>query len=469
MAKAVIVIWSPKATKSHWVYSEANLAQREGKLVSVALPGICADDLPQPFEVFHLTPLLEWDSVLRSVRDRVSGVLQPPLPKDFDDRYESWAGFWLLNPKQEKFVPSDVLTSHVSLLLARYALVPFLELKNERQDFVDWCLGHGGQQSEKDVCGRVLYGPGGLGKTRLMMEICHQLSDEGWLTGFLERNLIGTGYEVTERKLRRLIEDNKNTRPLLLVVDYAESRASDVVWLCERLIKRRDTGGARARLVLLSRWAGDALSASEGQWWRRLYSEPDVQKIFGTDAAGKADLIQLGHVPDALGVKQRITLFNRSVAAFAEVLRTAGRKIPGTPPTDVQLDRIRNGSDYARPLAVQLEAFLYLFGEAPDEARVGIDELLDRALRLEALSWSKRLGLNNDSTRLRRIGRGVCQTTLATHVDTKESALQLLQADGKFSDEVVDSVHADLHMLFGTQTGGLLPLEPDLIGEHHIA
>lgn len=48
----------------------------------------------------------------------------------------------------------------------------------------------GDELLENAVCGRVLYGAGGLGKTRLMIEVCAELSEKGWLTGFVERNLI---------------------------------------------------------------------------------------------------------------------------------------------------------------------------------------------------------------------------------------------------------------------------------------
>src|SRR5262245_33374507 len=99
-AKAVVVIWSQPATTSNWVYAEAALAARTGKLVSLAAADVRSDDLPLPFGVFHLTPLLDWNEVLRAVRARISGALEPAASKAFDDR---WQGFWLLDPKQTPF------------------------------------------------------------------------------------------------------------------------------------------------------------------------------------------------------------------------------------------------------------------------------------------------------------------------------------------------------------------------------
>ena len=269
--------------------------------------------------------------------------------------------------------------------------------------------------------------------------------------------------------MRRLVEEGRNARPLLLVVDYAKSRRSDVSWLCERLLKRRDSDGSPARLVLLSRWAANALAVSEGQWWRSLYRNTDVQKIFGKGVGGKADIIHLGQASASLAVEQRLELFNRSIEAFKEILAQAGRSLPDTPPTQTQIERIILGTDYNRPLAVQLEALLHLYGQAPGDARVGIDTLLHLALELEKHNWTKRLTLGDDNVRFRRVERGVCRTTLVTHVDTKKDACSLLRTQETYSDEAIELLHDDLHVLYGTQNGGLLPLEPDLIGEHLIA
>ena len=46
-AKAVVVIWSAEAVKSQWVFSEANRAREDGKLVQLSLD---AARLPMPFD-----------------------------------------------------------------------------------------------------------------------------------------------------------------------------------------------------------------------------------------------------------------------------------------------------------------------------------------------------------------------------------------------------------------------------------
>ena len=205
------------------------------------------------------------------------------------------------------------------MLLARHARVPFLELEDELTEFLQWATGSGKVQGRKNVCARVLDGAGGLGKTRLMIEVCARLSDEGWLAGVVAENLIGKGFETSESRLRSLIEEGIGARPLFLVVDYAGTRRADVDWFCKRLLRRRGKRGTPALLVLVSRAAGE--------WWTDLFSDPDIQKLFGRDN-GEADVISLERLSAALTAGKRRELFDSSIHSLGTVLREAGRPIP---------------------------------------------------------------------------------------------------------------------------------------------
>ena len=50
-ARAAIVIWTPSSTQSEWVYSEANRANRDKKLIPVRVPEVDLYDIPPPFDV----------------------------------------------------------------------------------------------------------------------------------------------------------------------------------------------------------------------------------------------------------------------------------------------------------------------------------------------------------------------------------------------------------------------------------
>ena len=57
-AKAVVVIWSPDATRSEWVRSEASRAREAGKLVQLIVE---KTPLPMPFDQFECANLATWN------------------------------------------------------------------------------------------------------------------------------------------------------------------------------------------------------------------------------------------------------------------------------------------------------------------------------------------------------------------------------------------------------------------------
>jgi adenylate cyclase len=78
-AKAVVVIWSAEAVKSHWVRSEADKARAQDKLIQLTVDGTA---LPMPFDQIQCAELLGWTGdletpgwrkVVASVADLVGG------------------------------------------------------------------------------------------------------------------------------------------------------------------------------------------------------------------------------------------------------------------------------------------------------------------------------------------------------------------------------------------------------------
>jgi hypothetical protein len=99
---------------------------------------------------------------------------------------------------------------------------------------------------------RLQAGEGGAGKTRLMIEVCDKLEGTlGWRAGFLDRS------QEIETGLPGLLREGK---PCFVVLDYAESRKSEIV----ALVKAALNFPARPlfRIALLAREGGD--------WWDRL-------------------------------------------------------------------------------------------------------------------------------------------------------------------------------------------------------
>jgi adenylate cyclase len=62
-AKAVIVVWSADAAKSHWVRAEADRARESGTLIQVTVDGTLP---PMPFNQIQCTDLKDWTGDIRS-------------------------------------------------------------------------------------------------------------------------------------------------------------------------------------------------------------------------------------------------------------------------------------------------------------------------------------------------------------------------------------------------------------------
>lgn len=126
------------------------------------------------------------------------------------------------------------------LLRPEEKVVPF-QVRPEYDELREWCR-------DKKAPVRLLVGAGGVGKTRLALEVRDYLKSCGWET--LE---IGEGKEAEALSLLAAT----TRRSIFLVVDYAETRAGLV-----ELLRSVLDHTAHVRVLLVARSAGD--------WWWRL-------------------------------------------------------------------------------------------------------------------------------------------------------------------------------------------------------
>ena len=167
----------------------------------------------------------------------------------------------------------------------------------------------------------------------------------------------------------------------------------------------------------------------------------------------------------------RQTLFVESVKKFWPVLQAQGFAKPvGSPPRE-RLERITSGEGFERPLAIQMEALLWLC--AVPAAANGIDAQLDAVLDLERSHWGKLLGRLDDNAQ-RDMDRGAAQATAVAGTASEAATEALLMAGAHYSGR--RSTRADiapalrnLTRVYGQERGGVAPIEPDLLGEHHVA
>jgi len=214
-------------------------------------------------------------------------------------------------PKQQ--LPSELLS-------ARYEVVPFHEQERGPvlQELEQWC------NEEPAVAVRLLHAEGGVGKTRLAIEAIRRLWIEGWNAGFLPPG------QVPENWLERVLAPGQ---PVLVVIDYAESRPKEHLGaMLERLHRyahaQREEGVPlrRVRLLLLARNAGD--------WWTLL-----LKSQAGLDAwLGAAPAHELK--PLAMKERDREKVFREAVMRFAKYLGKETQRPRQAPLTDQRFERV---------------------------------------------------------------------------------------------------------------------------------
>ena len=467
LARAVVVLWTEGAVASDWVYAEAQRGASQRKLVPLRERSLDTNKIPLPYSAMHTDTADDDLAIVASVLKRVGGSPCEDVAALGEEQR------WLLDPKTEPPLARTAKVSPALLLHAKHRVVPFVDVDNRRQDLIDWTLGRGMHQPQA-TAGRVIHGPGGLGKTRLLIEIIRDLTTEGWLAGFLNRGTLG--HATRGPQLERLVRTGRDARGLLLTVDYAEGRAEEVIALAELMSEREHGGGGPARLVLLSRGAGD--------WWRELSGRnPSVAVLFGIGEEAM-DTTRLADVPAG---EMRLRLWRDAAIALKSHLVSAGHSeviardpaAPADAALAARLSALQRHPDYARPLAIQMEALLWLRGVSPEPGERGIAPMLERMVALERAHWEKVTHGVSEAA----LNRGVAQITAVQGVEERERAITLLQMDAYFgmrSGEAAAAIVGEISKLYGEEVAAergsairskerLAPLEPDLIGEHHVA
>ncbi|MFE5600149.1 hypothetical protein ACFQ8O_13285, partial [Streptomyces coelicoflavus] len=158
-------------------------------------------------------------------------------------------------PLRSPYVPLDAQVHRpLQVLRAEHAVVPF-QARDELTILTDWChtVAAGAHTGVT-----VVHGTGGAGKTRLALELAHQLATRhGWYTGYLREHPTGRDWLGTV------------VSPTLIVLDYADARTADAEHLLAVLRRRTDRGAAPAVVVMTARAvSGQWLTALRTAWTR---------------------------------------------------------------------------------------------------------------------------------------------------------------------------------------------------------
>ncbi|MFJ5989269.1 hypothetical protein [Lentzea sp. NPDC092896] len=292
---------------------------------------------------------------------------------------------------------------------------------------------------------RLVTGQGGQGKTRLARHLIALARERGWSAGSLADRVGGSELAMLDEV----------TTPLLLVVDYAEDRFSQLVELATVLRKalaRRPN--SRIRLVLLAR--------AQHEWWPRLQREVPLLRSFSVGTV--LPLPPLEPTAAARSTALRAAVADLSariheVVGHPAVVQTAlsGLNLP-----DV------SGERFACALNLQITGLITVL-QAVDPVDVTKDED-DEAilLRHEQKFWKRtaaRFGLDGLGLAARR--RLVGAAALCQADDRDEAQAVLLRMN--VAPELRDGTARWLSSLYPAWNAYWGPLVPDRVGEYLIS
>ena len=358
--------------------------------------------------------------------------------------------------------------SPADLLRPEQATVSFMGREDLlEKDLPPWCepLSSQGQSAPHDepasawgwgqslVQARLLTGPGGAGKTRLAAELATRMTSRGW-----------TAIRLTTDTRVPLDVLSQVRRPLLIVVDYAETRVPQLHALLEAV--DHDQVTSPVRVLALARAAGD--------WWTRATEHPHSQALA---TAPVTPVPALHHTS-----QDRTAAYRQALGDFSTRLR---RLFPATDwaallPALAAVDTMPAlaGAEFDTPLSVQMAALLALLDatgipQTPDRPTV----LEGRLLGHERKYWdetanSPERGLTGErsGTETRALAVAVACLVPATDRDHARALLARLPGLADDSAAAVRGALATwLADLYPNPAGSVWgSLQPDRIAEYHI-
>jgi tetratricopeptide (TPR) repeat protein len=248
------------------------------------------------------------------------------------------------------------------LLLPRYRLVPYTgkAFRQTLEDLLAWARGL--EAARPPVGLRVYIGPGGAGKTRLLIEAGETLRREGWWTGFLRAG------RLTPTNARLLTAD---ARPTLLIADYIANRPNEARTLLREAARACRERTAPLALVLLER--------AFPEWLQKdLQDYTDPEYVGWPAFLGLPTVEKAPRALPALDPEDRRALFWAARARFAALLPADGRSLP-------DYDELPES-----PLHVLLLALLTAAGERVDRP-ADPERVLECAWSRERAAWERHL------------------------------------------------------------------------------
>ncbi|MFE2135681.1 ATP-binding protein, partial [Streptomyces sp. NPDC059466] len=357
--------------------------------------------------------------------------------------------------------------SPADLLRPEQAVVSFMGRDALLKDLERWCepVSEGGQADLPSAAAdgvwgwdgssvrvRLLTGGGGAGKTRLSGELAARMAVRGWTT-----------IRLTTNNTVLLDVLSQARRPLLVVVDYSETRTQQL----HALLAAVDHGHVIAPVRVL------ALARAAGDWWTRAAQHPHGQALA---SAPVTPVPALHHTPDS-----RVSAYQWAVSDFSRRLHRLSPAVDWSALLPAVLAPAARppltGSEFDTPLSVQMAALLALLDatgipQPTDPAR----SLEGRLLGHERTYWDEtaehRKGLRGERTGTQTRSLAVALACMVPAADRDDARTLLAHLPG-LTDDSAAAARGELT----TWLTDLYPtpaetewgsLQPDRIAEHHL-
>ncbi|MFC9165990.1 trypsin-like peptidase domain-containing protein, partial [Streptomyces fungicidicus] len=357
--------------------------------------------------------------------------------------------------------------SPADLLRPEQAVVSFMGREDLLEDLTYWCQpppdqtqptphhGPAGMWTWEQslVQARLLTGAGGAGKTRLASELAARMTGRGW-----------TAIRLTTDTKVALDSLSQVRRPLLVVVDYAETRTPQLHALLEAV--DHDQAISPVRVLALARAAGD--------WWTRATEHPHSQALA---TAPVTPVPALHHTS-----QDRATAYRQALDDFSTRLR---RLFPATDWAALLPDLttaaampLLAGTEFDTPLSVQMAALLALLDatgipQAPGRATALEGRLLGHERKYwDEIADSPERGLTGERSGAETRALAVALACLVPAADRDHARALLTQLPGLADDSAAairGALATWLADLYPTPAGSVWgSLQPDRIAEYHL-